>query len=183
MEDDMSITAERTTDDGMVPVEVEKAARGEELTDAEEKGALAYLLGPTKAVTYKAPVAIETQDGEKTLYVHFAQQDGAKIIALDTEHRTGEGPFARLNVPEFNIALVQEALTHLTDTTGARVNLKSPEFIGGHPEGLAGALRLRFKVQRGIFNDLAAEIQRVSGYGGDRVGTAQRSLVDAAGNS
>lgn len=166
-----------------VPDEVRRAAAGEELTSREEKGALDFLLGPTRALRYTIEVQLETDEGMKPLKFHVQQQDGARLAKLETENRAGDGPFARLDTVAYNSAVVHAATTAFTDATGRRVELESQDFVGGHPEGSLGALRTRFKFQGGIFEALSGEIQRVSGYSADRVGSAQRVLVDAVGGS
>lgn len=164
--------------DGAPDVVAQAAVLPDVMDDAQEKEALEYLLGPTTVLEYRLPVKIETTKGERTITFRIHQVDTQRLQEIDAEHRVGDGPFAKLDSYAFNIAVALEGTTSI-----GGLSPQSDRFIGGHPEGAAGALRLRFKGQGGIFDGIASEIQRVSGFSSDRVGTAQRVLVAAAGGS
>lgn len=152
------------------------------MTAKEERSALDFLLGPTKAQEFDVPVKIATSEGDKELTFRIRQLDGDRFEELEKEHRDGEGPFSRLNRMAYSVAIVAEATLFIADATGDKVDLSSERFIGKHPLGIVGALKTRFKYSPGIFPELSAQVESVSGYGNDRVGTASRAVVDAVGN-
>lgn len=181
-----TLTPEQAEKDVQEKVKATLAKAGqtpEDVTPKEEKGALDYLLGATAALEFDLPVQLMTPDGKKELIVHFKQMDGDTFRKLEEENRSGEGPFSRLDVAAYNRAIVQAATVYLTDESGKKIVPSSPEFIGEHPEGQRGAWKTRFKFSSGVFDGISSEVQRVSGYDGDLVGTAQRSVVDAVGGS
>ena len=164
--------------EGALPPEVAKAAAGETLTAAEEKSALDFILGPTQALEYNVPVQIETPDGLKPSTFRLRQLDPDVIDRIDASNRSGEGPFSKLDVSTFNAELVAEACVHIEDPTGRKVDPKSDQFRGGVPSpGLA--MKVRFKYQPGLLETLAERIRESAGFGVDRVGKAQRVLVEA----
>lgn len=150
----------------------------DELTGGEEKSALDWLLGATQALEYNVPVEYDTPAGRKKLLFHIRQQDPGALETLDAEHRKGDGPFARLDTAAFNAALIAKATVYIKDgETGVQVEPNSERFRGGVPDP-ALAVATRFKYQGGILEGIAEEIRRVSGYSPDRVGTAQRAVVE-----
>lgn len=165
-------------DDGPGAAAIQRAASGAELTGAEERSALDWLLGATVAMEYDVTVQYDTPDGLKPLIFHFRQLDGARIDEIDAEHRRGDGPFAKLDVQAFNAALVAEATVFFTDPSGKRTDPRSEEFRGGVPSP-ALAVQARFKKQSGLLEGVAGAIREASAYGPDRIGTAQRALVEA----
>lgn len=159
------------------PREVRQAALGKELDPADESSALDWFLGATQRLEYDVPVQWETPKGMKTLIFHLRQVDGDRLQELDEENRTGDGPFAKLDTMGFNAAAAAEATLYLSDDTGRKVPVDSQEFLGGVPSP-ATAMRARFKTQPGILETLAERIRAKAGYSADRVGGAQRALVE-----
>lgn len=162
---------------------LDRAAAGETIDGAEERSALDWLLGATRVLEYDVPVDYETPDGMKKLTFHIRQLDPDKIDEIENNNRKGDGPFARVDRYGFNVDLAAEATLYFTDESGRKVEPTSEEFRGGMPGGTAQALRVRFKGQGGIFAALSDEIQSVSGFSPDRVGTAQRVLVEGGKGS
>lgn len=159
------------------------AANGGEVDDDGERGALDFLLGPTKAVTYDLPVELDTPEGQQTLIFKLQQLDGDRILELERQHTKGSGPFALLDDLSFNAALAVEATTAIVDKkSGRSVDPKSSEFRERVPDP-AIAMKARFKYQSGLLDGVAGQIRRISGYAPDRVGSAERAMSDAAGNS
>jgi hypothetical protein len=152
----------------------------DEITAQEEKSALDWLLGATTRLTYTVPVEYETPTGLQTLRFQLQQMDAKRIETIDTENRKGEGPFAKLDTSAFNAQVVAEATIHIEDESGRKVAPESEEFRGQAPSP-ALAMGARFKYQPGVLEGVAEEIRKSAGYGGDRVGSAQRVMVDAVG--
>jgi hypothetical protein len=159
------------------PEAVRKAAdgEGEKVTVGEERGALDYLLGPTKPVEYDVPVKYDTEAGPKELTFHIQQLDGKAIIKMEDSHRKGTGPFAELDDIEFNADLAAAATLYIEDETGRQVDPRSEEFMGGMGFGAALAMETRFKFQPGLLDGVAGQVRSVSGYAPDRVGSAERA--------
>jgi len=157
---------------------IEKARQSKPMTVAEEESALDFLLGETRALEFTLKASIETPSGLKPLTVHFRQQDGSVLDRIDAENRTGEGPFAKLDVQGFNAGVFAAAVFALSDDRRT-VQLDDPAFIGGHPMGKLGAVQARFKFEAGVVDSIVQRVREVSGWSPDRVGTPQRRLVEA----
>lgn len=174
----MDTMTDRKPSDGLpadAPASVRDVADGRKTED--ERGALDWFLGSTRRLEYDVPVQFDTPEGMKTLIFHLRQVDGDRLQALEDENRQGDGPFAKLDVMGFNAAIVCEATAFVTDASGRQVELSSQEFTGGVPSPVL-ALQTRFKTQPGILDGLAERIRAKAAFGGDRVGSAQRSLVE-----
>ena len=154
-----------------------------EMTNREEMDVLDFLLGPTVALEYDLPVKVETPEGVRSLIVHFRQLDPSTMEAHDAEYRKGDGPFAKLDVPAFNAAVCADAIIWVGNEAGVKVEIRSERFRGGMPGGPALALQTRFKFQGGLLDGIVEEVKRVSGYSPDRIGTAQRAVVEAGKGS
>lgn len=154
---------------------LERVARGQDLTAQEEHEALEFLLGATTALEYEVPVTLETDRGPRPLRARIRQVDDTVFQRADEANRAGDGPFGgKLNVTGFNAAVLEKALIALNDQP-----VDTERFVGGHPKGLQGAITLRFKNQPGLLDTLVDRVREVSGYKQDRVGKAQRVLVEA----
>lgn len=162
---------------GDAPDPVKKAAAGETLDVEEEQGALDWFLGPTRRLEYDVTVQWETPRGFSPLTFHLHQVDGDRLQEIDDENRQGDGPFSKLDTQGFNAAAVVEACVYMTDVTGKRVKPTDPEFTGGMPNPVL-AMRTRFKTQPGILEHLAERIREKAAFSADRVGGAQRALVE-----
>jgi hypothetical protein len=164
--------------DAGVPVAVTKAQQDETLTDEEEWGALEYLLGATRSLHYSLPVQYDTPKGRQEITLEIKQLDPTRLEELDRENRAGDNALAALNRFAFNSAVCADGVVAITDKTGARVETTSVRWLGGAPTP-AAAMRGRFRFQGGIIDMVSDQIQAISGYSADRVGTAQRMLVEA----
>lgn len=158
------------------PAAVRDLAQGKEVDAKAEDEVLAFLLGPTQALEYDVTVQYETPTGLRPLTFHLRQMDGDRLDQIDSEHRAGDGPFAKLDTLGFNCAVVAEATIYIAGETGKRVDPSSAEFRGGVPSTEL-ALRARFKKQSGLLEGIVEQVRQKAGYASDRVGTAQRSLV------
>lgn len=167
-----------TTPAAQLPPELDAAASGEQITGAEEMSGLDWLLGATTALEYDVPVDYDTPHGMTQLTFRIRQLDPGVIDTIDAEHRKGDGPFSKLDVPAFNAALVEKGTLYIADATGKKTDPRSEQFRGQIPSP-AIAMGLRFKNQGGLLEGVADQIRRVSGYSNDRVGTAQRAVVEA----
>lgn len=159
------------------PPEVRKAAAGKTLDVEEEQGALDWFLGPTRRLEYDVTVQWETPRGMRPLTFHMHQVDGDRLQEIDEANRQGDGPFSKLDTQGFNAEAVVEACMYFTDQTGRKVKPTEEAFTGGMPNPVL-AMRTRFKTQPGILEHLAERIREKAAFSADRVGGAQRSVVE-----
>jgi hypothetical protein len=165
------------------PEALEQAAQGHKLDRDDEKSVLDYLVGATHRPESYVDVQLDTKGGRKRLRVHLRSLDERKMDEIDRAHRTGDPPFQQLDMAAFNAAMVAEACTAFEDPeTGGRVNPNTPDFIGQAPN-LEVAMEARFRFQPGLLSSLAEEVRRLSAYSPDRVGSSQRMIQTAVGNS
>jgi hypothetical protein len=165
------------------PDAVASLANGGKVDSEGERSALDYFLGKTYRPEYTVPVEFETPDGMKTLTFRLWALDDRELQRIDAKHRKdADSPFAKLDSTGFNAELVSKATKYITDGSGRRVAADSAEFVGEIPDPVA-AMELRFKYQPGLLDGLSEEIRKLSAYSRDRIGSAQRALVDAAGGS
>jgi len=158
--------------------------------DAEkaEASALDFICGSPHALMYDVPVTVDIPGGQSAgLTFIIRQLDGARIIALEDEHTSGIGPFARLDDTKFNAALVAEGTVKIVekdkdDKVRAEMDPRSEKFISGFGSP-AVAMEKRFSFQAGLLSGIAGQIRSVSGWRPDRVGIAERPVRDAVGNS
>lgn len=155
---------------------------GVKMTASEERSALDWLLGPTVALEFDVPIDYETPVGLQKLTFRIRQMDPQRIDQIDAANRRGDGPFARLDAPSFQADLVSEATVYITDGSGRRFDPRGDAWMGGAPSpSLAMALRFRF--QGGLLEALVDQVRAISGYSGDRVGTATRAMVEVGKDS
>ena len=170
------------------PPEVGQAVRGatspDQMTGKQEKSAIAWLLGPVAPLPYHVDVKYDTPEGLKLLRFHMTQLDAAELEVIEKRNRSGDGPFAELNTRVYNAQVVTAATRYIEDPNAedSRMEFTDPAFRMGIPDP-AIAVEKRFAFQPGILRGLVAEIREMAGNSEDRIGTAQRALVDAAGNS
>lgn len=177
-----------------LPPEVLKARAGEEdLTVTEERGALEFLLGAPSPKVYTVPVDFDPGEGAmaKLKWVVKAL-DGRRIDAV--EERNRNEATGRLDQITADCELVAEATLFFSDITGRRVKPTDDEFLtvqmrrpGEAPEEVrmaspSDAIEARFRTQLGLVSGVAREVRRISAWDAERVGKAQRALVEAAGN-
>jgi hypothetical protein len=154
------------------------AAEGNQLSDREERSALDWFLGATKALEFDVPVEWDTPDGTKRLIFHMRQVDEKRLEELDSANRQGDpsAPFRKLDVGGFNAAVIAEALQYVSDEGGQQ---RTPDEVRGGAPSLEMALPIRFKYQPGLLEGLAERVREKAGFTADRVGTASRSVVEA----
>lgn len=169
------------------PDAIQKAADGDKISPAEERSALEYLLGPQRAPRYEAKVTFSTDAGDVELLWGLKALPGEQIIRIERRNTkvNAEDPLDSVDDLQMAAELVAEATTHIRDKSG-RETRPADEDFRRRPNGElvptdVEALRQRFYFQTGILTALAAQVRRISGWGPDRVGTAQRVLVDAVG--
>lgn len=167
-----------------------KAAEGGDdakaLSTREEQEALDFLLSSSEALPHKVPVTLLTDKGDRTIMWRVRQMDGREIDAIEERNRKGSGgPYAELDDLRVNAEMVANA-TLWPDVTSERFRTPAPTDTNPSPAPDAdptdAVLRV-FRWQSGLLAGISGEIRRVSGWSADRVGKAQRVLVDAAGNS
>jgi hypothetical protein len=180
---------------------VEAYARDHEgLSDEDERDALDFLLAPKPPRIYGVKVKYDTEAGIRPLTFVVRASDGRKIDGIEQANVSeATGKIDRITA---DCQIVALACVALESASGRAVELTSAEFLtvrvpkrddsSGEPTGEmvetrlaspADALEARFKTQLGIVSGVAREVRRISGYDPERVGVAQRRLVDAAGNS
>jgi hypothetical protein len=169
------------------PDALHRAAGGDsaaaDLNGHEERSALDWLLGATQAPEFDVNLEYDTPDGLKPIVFHLKGLDDKKIEEVEERNRTGEGPFAKLNVGAFNAELTAEALMYVLDPkTGRKIDPGSTEFRGDIPS-IALALEGRFRYQPGLLEGVAERIREKAGYARGRVGTAKRAVTAAVGGS
>lgn len=166
------------------PASVRDAAAGTELGAAENRSATAWLMQPQRAARFRVKTQFETEDGTKALTFRIKQIDSKVIDAI--EKRNINETTGRLNRVVANAEIVAESCFELVDDGGGAIDPSADEFRAT-PDGKklpskAVAFEQRFFYQEGILAQVADEIRRICGWSPDRVGTAQRELVEAAGN-
>lgn len=174
--------------------EVKAAADGAELDGAEEKSALDFLLGSPTPRRYYVDVDFDTPEGVKKLRWTLKAIDARKIDEIEERNRNEST--GTLDVTTANCQLVAEASVSLSDPDGANeVGVSDPEFLTMRlrrtgEEGLhehrfaspADAIEARFRTQLGLVAGVASRIREKAGWDPERVGKAQRVLVEASGN-
>lgn len=174
-----------TLDDA--PDAIRKAAAGEKVKSAsEERKGVLWLLEPRKLIEYTVPFKFETPDGTEDLNFIVRALDGRLIEKIEraaTNERTGE-----MDELTAGANVLAEALARITDGDGGVIDPSSEAFRRDPSSGevfvsTGMALLKKFKEQSGVLLMGAGEVRRVSGFAPDRVGTASRVLIDAAGNS
>jgi hypothetical protein len=178
----MTATTQITNPSDLLPEDAPQSVKDladDKGTDvAGERSALDWLLGATVQLPYTVSVKYDTPAGLKELIFGLHQVDDKRLQDLDQENRLGDPPFQKLDVGGFNAAAVAEACDYILDPdTGKQIDPKTEEFRGGVPSTPI-AFRIRFKNQPGLLEALAERIREKAGYGSERVGAAQRSVVE-----
>lgn len=152
------------------------------LTENEEQEALDFLLGASGPLPFKLPVTIYTDRGDRKIGWTIRQLDGKRILALEDEHTDDQT--GKVDDLALNAAIVAEA-TIFPDVASEK--FRTPPPVDGRtfaPDAAPTDALLRiFRFQSGLLTGIAAQVRSISGWSVDRVGSAQRVLVDAAGNS
>lgn len=168
------------------------AAMGAKLSETEESSALGWLLGNPRPMIYGVPVDFDTPDGMRKITFVIQAQDGHALDEIERRH-TNEAS-GLVDAPSVNSEMVWKATLAIEDATGRETTLDSEEFLTFPTTDERGdkttmkiadpriALERRFRTQMGLLTGVASEVRRISGYTRDRVGSAQRRLVDASGN-
>lgn len=165
---------------------VRQAANGEELSGADERSALDFLLGAPTPAMYSVTVQYETEVGMLDLRFHWRAIDGRKLDEI--EQRNISESSGQMDKAQADAELVAEAVTAIEDPkTGHKTSVRSDEFRTvkeGEPPlaSAVDALQVRFGTQAGLIAGVARGIREAAGWKADRVGNASRVLVDAAEN-
>jgi hypothetical protein len=166
------------------PDELENAAAGKDVGDDGEKKVLDYLLGKTYRPKGFVDVKLDTEAGLLPLRVFLRALPETRLDEIDAANREGDGPFSKLDVAGFNAAVLAEAIESFGDPNDAdaKVSPDDESFVG---QGLnvEVAISGRLRYQPGIMQGLVEEVRKLSGYAPERVGTAQRIIQTAVGNS
>lgn len=169
---------------------LEHVRQGAELSPAEEKSGLDWLLGDPVAIPHEIPMQLETPDGMKEVFFIVRKSDPGKIDQIEQRHVDRvTGRIDQLAADTEIVATCSDAIRDGTRT----VELTSPQFLTmrlrntetGKIEDLQlaspiEALSRRLRGQQGVLFGVAREIRRVAGYDPTRVGQAQRALVEAS---
>lgn len=180
--------------DPAAPAAVLDVARGHETTPAGERSAVGFLLGQQKAPRYKIRVDFATDDGDVKLWF-FVHSLDSKLLTRLERNGTDETKVTATGMPEvdneaISAAVVAEATISISDgepgtsgyDVGAKVKPTDAAFMAGNVSA-ALALQQRFHWQEGLLSGIASQVRRISGWAPDRVGQAERVLVDTAGGS
>jgi hypothetical protein len=170
------------------PEPVRDAARGKEpKTTGDEIAAIEFLLGPQQTTVWDCDVLYETPKGTATLKWRVESMRGEDIEKHERECLDMVDGVQRMNERRLSAELVAAATVFVKDMTGRQTKPTDEDFrrtpSGDINPSAADALRGRFERQEGILYYLAQEIRRISGWSPDRVGNAQRVLVNVTGNS
>lgn len=177
---------------------VEAYARDHEgLTQENERDALDFLLANAPPMEHYVDVQLDTEEGLLPLRFHIRAQDGKKLDAIEianTNESTGQ-----VNIAEVQAQIIALACFKLEGRAGHDIGIRTEKFrtvMVPDPDSddptvkkavllasPAEALRHRFRTQWGLVQGVAVQVRRISGYDNDRVGKAQRRLVEASGNS
>lgn len=195
-EDQQKLGGSPATDDpGVTALEdAATAPRGKDgRPDVEagtEQTALDFLLRPPRRLTYITPVKIATEGGDVDVRFVLQSLPGRLLREIERRNTKNEemGPLAEMDDQRVAAETVAASLTEIRDpATGASLSPRDKRFmVNARGEALvdpADALQARFEFQTGILSSLASEVRRISGWSSDRVGTAQRLMVDAVGSS
>lgn len=180
--------------DAAAPQSVVDVARGHKVDGAGERSAVRHLLGQQRAPKYKVRVDFATDDGDVRLWFYVKSLGSKRIDQIENAHTdktkvtaTGEPESDQLAI---NAEIVADATMTISDDepgtpayeTGAKTKPDDREFLSGMVTA-AAALQARFHWQEGLLTGVAREVRRISGWAPDRVGQAERVLVDVAGGS
>jgi hypothetical protein len=149
---------------------------------AKEKGALDFMLSNPSPQPFKVDALVDTPAGLKKLTFHMKQLDGSRIEAIENEHTQGVGPFATADRLKINAAKIAEATDKMVDENGKELTPTDEAFLR---DSIAPAIAFErmFKLQPGVGDQIAEQIDRMAGATRDRVGMAEREMTAAAGNS
>lgn len=165
------------------PEALDRAAQDRPVSEEMEKSVLDFLLGKTHRSEADVKVELDTPAGLRSLSARIRALDERTMERIDAENRSGDGPFSRLDRAGANAGLLAEAVVHFEDPeSGRKVDPRTEEFLGGAANP-AVAIEGRFKYQPGLLEALAEEVRKISAYNPERVGTAQRVVQAAVGNS
>ena len=163
------------------PEPVQRAAVGAKITPDEERSALGWFLEPQRPLRYRCEVQFDTPEGIKPLTMVVRSIPQAEMEKIENRNRKGEGLMAEYDDFQVNVEIVGEALVALVDGD-EEIEPNDPRVLSGMPS-IAEAMKARFYYQPGVLAGVAAEVRRISGWGTDRVGRAERVLTATAGNS
>lgn len=171
------------------PQAVVDQARGHDSPEGR-RSAVKLLLGQQRAPRYKVRVEFATDEGDVGMWFLVHSLDGKRIDAIERAHTDRNSVMGEMDELSVNAELVADATLTISDgepgtpeyEQGETTKVNSPEFLHGEASS-AEALKARFHWQSGLLAGLATQIRRISGWAPDRVGGAQRVLVELAGNS
>lgn len=153
--------------------------KADDVTAADELGALGFILAAGAVPKYNIPVDYLTDDEVrplKPLVFVVEPQDGLVIAKLEARH-IKDGVIDDIGS---NASLVAEATIVIIDgLTGKQVSPTDPTWRGPFPEK-GEAMARRFARQSGLLMGVASEIRRLSGYDPRRVHKSYRRGVDEA---
>ena len=172
------------------PQSVVDAARGHKVDSAGERSGVAFLLGQQRAPRYKVPVEFATDEGDVKLWFLIHSLDSNRIEKIEKAHTDSTKIMGESDDLMIAAEVVADACISISDgepgkpeyDTLPKVHPADETFRNGMTSG-ADALRARFHWQEGLLSGVASNVRRISGWAPDRVGQAERVLVDVAGGS
>lgn len=172
-----------------------EAAKGQDAakeaidTPRKEAQVLGFLLGPPKPLVFGLPVEYDTDEGRVTLRFVIQQLRGEKFREIE-KHNSKDGslgPLAEIDQTRVSAETAWEAILAIqVPATGEEIRLNDQKFLdngAGHPMPGVDAILSRFGYQFGIIEGVVGEVRRISGWDGERIGTASRMVVEAVSNS
>jgi hypothetical protein len=172
------------------PQAARDVARGHEVNARAELSAVRHLLGQQRAPRYAIPVQFATDDGDATLWFTIKALDSNRIDKIEKAHTDTNSVMGEADTLAIAAELVADATIMLSDAKPGtpeyvdcgKTDPSSAEFLAERP-AIAEAFRERFHWQEGLLSGVSSQIRRISGWAPDRVGQAERVLVDVAGGS
>lgn len=172
------------------PQSVRDAARGHTVDSAGERSAVKYLLGKQAAPRYAVPVEFATNDGDVRMWFYVHSLDSKRIDKIEKTHTDDTTVMGESDNLAIAAQVCADALVTISDgkpgtpeyDAGSKTHPNDEDFREGLASG-ADALRTRFHWQEGLLTGVAQQVRRISGWAPDRVGQAERVLVDVAGGS
>lgn len=171
------------------PQVVVDQARGHE-TPEGRVSAVKHLLGQQRAPRYKVRVLFATDEGDAVMWFYIRALDTARIRAIEDAHTDKQSVLGDMDELSVNAELIVDSTMTISDGEPGtpeydelpQVKPNDEQFMRGVVSS-ADALRARFHWQEGLLAGLASNVRRISGWAPDRVGQAERVLVDVSGGS
>lgn len=165
-------------------------ARGHKADGKSERSVVAFLLGQQRAPRYGVRVEFATDEGDMPLWFLISSLDSKRIDDIEKAHTDRNSVMGEVDDLTINAEIVADATVAIgsVDPKSSewadceKTIPTSEDFLHGNASA-AEALKQRFHWQGGLLTGVATQVRRISGWAPDRVGQAERVLVDVAGGS